>query len=171
MVNDLNQKDIDARIRSLVAESGLSIRKFAISVNLDVSNTTKKYNGDKFWTVNDINKICENLRIRKGWLLDGQGQKFRATDEMLDKIPAAPRISEESIGDILEMYAQRLRLVDDLRTSLKSELEEVRSIKQELINQREHTAKLQELLSNAIFALRSANTSEHKTLMAAEDNI
>ena len=88
MINDFDQKGIDERIKSLVEESGYTVRQFAIAVDLDVSNTTKKYNGDKPWTINDVNKISAKLHIRKGWLVNGEGQKFKAPEEMLDKIPA-----------------------------------------------------------------------------------
>lgn len=98
MINDFNQKDIDSRIKSLIEESGLTLRKFAISVKLDVSNTTKKYNGDIPWTINDINKICDNMRIKKSWLVDGVGEKFKAPDEILDTIPVQPRKTNDSEG-------------------------------------------------------------------------
>lgn len=39
---------------------------------------------------------------------------------------------DESIANLLELYAQRIRLVDDLRQSLKEELAEVRAIKEDM---------------------------------------
>lgn len=58
-------------------------------------------------------------------------------DEML-KHPEEPFIQEgpTQTADILELYAQRVRLVDDLRQTLKEELEEVRTIRSELLQAR-----------------------------------
>lgn len=39
---------------------------------------------------------------------------------------------DESLANLLELYAQRIRLVDDLRQSLKEELAEVRAIKEDM---------------------------------------
>lgn len=86
MINDFNQKDIDSRIKTLIAESGLTVRKFAISVKLDVSNTTKKYNGGLPWTINDVEKLSSALNVRKGWLLTGEGEKFKAPEEFIEQV-------------------------------------------------------------------------------------
>ena len=39
---------------------------------------------------------------------------------------------DESLANLLELYAQRIRLVDDIRQSLKEELAEVRAIKEDM---------------------------------------
>lgn len=95
MINRFNQEEITSRILEVIKESDLSVRRFAISAGLDVSNFTKKTKGTP-WTINDINKICDTFRIRKGWLIDGEGQKFKAPEEMLDAIPAMPRRTYDS---------------------------------------------------------------------------
>ena len=43
-----------------------------------------------------------------------------------------PKNAPSNIGDVMELYAQRVRLVDDLRQSLKEELAEVRAIKEDM---------------------------------------
>lgn len=43
-----------------------------------------------------------------------------------------PHESAQANDDMLEIYAQRIRLVDDMRVTLKAELEEVREIRDEL---------------------------------------
>ena len=54
--------------------------------------------------------------------------------------------------DMMELYAQRIRLVDDLRTSLKDELTEVRNLRMELQQVREDfrdaTYRLTQALQN-----------------------
>ena len=102
MINDFNQKDIDSRIKTLIAESGLTVRKFAISVKLDVSNTTKKYNGGLPWTINDVEKLSSALNVRKGWLLTGEGEKFKAPEEFIEQVrrdnPKQPSKGKENEG-------------------------------------------------------------------------
>ena len=63
------------------------------------------------------------------WLLNGTGEKFTADikkAELTNSTPASTPL------DMMELYAQRIRLVDDLRTSLKDELAEVRNLRMEL---------------------------------------
>lgn len=90
MAVDFNQVDLTQRIVGLIDESCMTNRKFAISAGIDPSGFHKKMLGQLQWTVNDINKISENMGIRRGWLLDGEGQVFKAPDEILDQIPAMP---------------------------------------------------------------------------------
>ena len=90
MAMDFNQEELTQRIEGLIEESCMTNRKFAISAGIDPSGFNKKIFGQLQWTVNDINKISENMGIRKGWLLEGVGQVYKAPDEMLDQIPAMP---------------------------------------------------------------------------------
>jgi len=90
MPQEIVQDEIHKRITEILNESGLTVRRFAISCNIDPSAFDKKTKGKLPWTVNDVNKISEKLRIRKGWLLDGEGQMTKAPDEILDTIPAMP---------------------------------------------------------------------------------
>ncbi|MBR2883132.1 MAG: hypothetical protein IKB96_12490 [Prevotella sp.] len=57
------------------------------------------------------------------WLLYGTGSMF--PDD-------SAKSSAEPAADMLELYAQRIRLVDDLRASLKEELAEVNALRTEL---------------------------------------
>lgn len=91
-----DQKEIKARIEKLVWESKLTPRRFAIEVGIDTSNFSRKLKGTLPWTINDINRISEKLRVRKGWLLDGEGQMMKAPDEVLDQIPAMPTRSYDA---------------------------------------------------------------------------
>lgn len=170
MINRFNQEEITSRILEVIEESDLSVRRFAISAGLDVSNFTKKTKGTP-WTINDINKICDTFRIRKGWLIDGEGQKFKAPEEMLDAIPAK---TKEQDGDILknaaDLFTDQALRAEKFIVMLSNEISEVRAIKEELQKQKEHTLLLQQQLHDAIFALRSViPNSEYRPLMAADD--
>ena len=63
------------------------------------------------------------------YLLTGEGSL------LLNENPQQTQKMEQT-ADILELYAQRVRLVDDLRQTLKEELEEVRTIRAELLQAR-----------------------------------
>ena len=86
---ELNQEGLSKRIEELVSQYQSS-RAFAVEIGLDPGNFKKKRDGQQPWTVKDVNKISEKLRIRKCWLLNGEGQMMKAPDEILDQIPAMP---------------------------------------------------------------------------------
>ena len=96
MKGNLNQSEITKRIELLIEQSHQSPNKFAIEVGIDTSNFSRKLKGMLPWTVNDVNKLSEKLRVRKGWLLDGKGQIMKAPDEILDQIPAMPTRSYDA---------------------------------------------------------------------------
>ena len=50
----------------------------------------KKLSGTLTWSVADVHKICDTFGVRKGWLVDGEGDKFRCPEEVLETIPALP---------------------------------------------------------------------------------
>ena len=90
MALKINQDGLSERINVLMNEAGMTNRRFALSVGIDPSGFDKKTKGIQTWTVNDVSKICEKMKVRKGWLLDGEGQMMKAPDEILDHIPAMP---------------------------------------------------------------------------------
>ena len=96
MALKINQDGLSERINVLVNEAGMTNRRFALSVGIDPSGFDKKTKGIQPWTVNDVNKLSEKLRVRKGWLLDGEGQMMKAPDEVLDQIPAMPTRSYDA---------------------------------------------------------------------------
>lgn len=94
------------------------------------------------------------------WLLEGTGQMF-ADGSGNNNL----RQSESTTSDILEIYAQRIRLVDDLRTTLKEELAEVRNMRIELQEARDAFRDVTYRLS---MILQNSNP-EQPPLMAAEN--
>lgn len=96
MKGNLNQSEITKRIGLLIEQNHQSPNKFAIEVGIDTSNFSRKLKGTLPWTVNDVNKLSEKLRVRKGWLLDGEGQMMKAPDEILDMVPAMPTRSYDA---------------------------------------------------------------------------
>lgn len=63
----------------------------------------------------------------------GQSVCMLMKDLMEEKAKTeTPKNVPSDIGDVMELYAQRVRLVDDIRQSLKEELAEVRAIKEDM---------------------------------------
>jgi len=82
------QSKMTERIRSLIHEKGHLPKTFALEANIEVSLFLRKMKGDIVWSVADVHKICDAFRVRKSWLVDGDGQKYRLPQEVLETIPA-----------------------------------------------------------------------------------
>lgn len=181
------QDKMTERIMELIRESQYTPKTFALESNIEVSLFEQKLKGKRVWSVADIHKICDTFNIRKSWLVDGDGQKFRATNDVLETIPALPsKYTKSQIEEILdnvdkqendnktllnasELFTDQALRIEKFIVMLSDEISEVRSIKQELALQKEEKEELQKMLHDAIFALRSANKTNGPTLMAADD--
>lgn len=62
----------------------------------------------------------------------------------------------EQAANILEIYANRIRLLDDMRTSLSEELAEIRMIKEELTQARDDFRQATARLSDTLHLLNVA---------------
>lgn len=86
---------------------------------------------DKLFT-----NICEAYPgvFNLEYLLNGTGDLLTPQEDAksFEIEQSAMPSHDESIANLLELYAQRIRLVDDLRQSLKEELAEVRAIKEDM---------------------------------------
>jgi phage repressor protein C with HTH and peptisase S24 domain len=96
------QNKITMRIRELIHESGEIPKTFGLKANIELSLFLKKLNGTLTWSVADVHKICDTFRVRKGWLVDGEGDKFRCPEEVLEKIPALPSKSSAQTEDLID---------------------------------------------------------------------
>jgi len=90
------QVKMTERIMELVHDSGQIPKTFALEADIEVSLFLKKLKGQAVWSVADIHKICDAFRVRKGWLVDGEGQKFRLPDSILETIPARRSYEQNS---------------------------------------------------------------------------
>lgn len=84
------QAKMTARIMELMRENRHIPKTFAMEADIEVSLFFLKLNGKKAWSVADVHKICDTFRVRKGWLVDGDGRKNRLPEEILETIPARP---------------------------------------------------------------------------------
>ena len=82
------QTNMTKRIRELVNHFGHTPTTFALKADIELSLFERKMKGQAVWSVADVHKICDTFKVRKGWLVDGEGQKFRYPDEVLESLPA-----------------------------------------------------------------------------------
>lgn len=108
---------------------------FAKAIGLTRPAISSAMNGNEsYLTDNLFKRICAKYQgvFNLTYLLTGEGELLSFEDAAPEHAPAK---DVYHIGDMMELYAQRIRLVDDLRQSLKEELAEVKALKEDL-----HTA-------------------------------
>ena len=99
----------------------------------------------------------------------GQSVWMLMQDLMEEKAKTeTPKNVSSDIGDVMELYSQRVRLVDDIRQSLKEELAEVRALTEDL-----HTAVYDfrdatYRLTQALVKLNGNNNNTSQIGMAAD---
>lgn len=91
------QVKMTERIMELVRETSHIPKTFALEADIELSLFQRKLKGEATWSVADVHKICDTFRVRKGWLVDGDGPKYRLPDEVLETIPAR-RSYETCVG-------------------------------------------------------------------------
>ena len=124
---------------------------FADKLKIQRTGLSAAMNGAKAnLTKNLFMKICAAFPnvFNIDHLLTGEGQLLINNEESAEQntkpSPAQPTV------DMLELYAQRIRLVDDLRTTLKEELAEVRTVLGELQQARDEFQETTRLLRKAL---------------------
>lgn len=84
----VEQHKMTSRVKELIRESRHIPKTFALEANIELSLFLNKLEGKAVWSVADVHKICDTYKVRKGWLVDGEGQKFQLPEEVLETIPA-----------------------------------------------------------------------------------
>lgn len=124
---------------------------FANAIRITRPALSSAMNGnDAYLTKNLFQKICAAFPnvFNLDYLLTGKGQLLinnEGEEQNANPSPAQPT------ADLLELYAQRIRLVDDLRTTLKEELAEVRTVLGELQQARDEFQETTRLLRKALY--------------------
>ena len=115
----------------LRAHNGIHTKTdFADAIKVQRPGLYSALNGnEKYLTDNLFSKICAAFPsvFSLDYLLTGRGV-------LLMERPHSPQPEEnnKSTADMVELYAQRIRLVDDLRASLREELNEVKAVRADL---------------------------------------
>ena len=120
-------------------------RHFPIHTQTDFADSLKynrayissaMHGNEKNLTDKLFTNICEAYPgvFNLDYLLNGTGDLLTPQEDVVaSEIEQMPRQRNNNTNaDLLELYAQRIRLVDDLRQSLKEELAEVRAIKEDM---------------------------------------
>ena len=68
--------DIITRIKSVIADSGLTSNAFALKVGMNSSNLSRKLNGKVPITSRDYRLICDTTGVNRDWLESGTGEKY-----------------------------------------------------------------------------------------------
>lgn len=108
---------------------------FAKVLQKSRNSITLALNGNEAYLTNKLfDSICEKFPnvFNLDYLLTGNGQLITQEEDAHIGEHEQLKTELEQQADILELYAQRIRLVDDLRMTLKEELAEVRAIRTEL---------------------------------------
>jgi septal ring factor EnvC (AmiA/AmiB activator) len=125
-------------------------------------------------TKNLFMKVCATFSgiFNIDYLLNGEGSLLTTEEQVKseDIEKAVNQPTDEMTANILELYAQRVRLVDDLRATLKDELEEIRTIKSELQQARDDFRDATYRLTKAIERINNNNSSNTRFDIAAEQN-
>lgn len=131
--------------------------EFAESIDYARAYVSSALNGNEKYLTNKLfESICEKFQeLNLEYLLHGEGELLRENKK------------EDTThkDNALELYAQMIRGLDDLRQQLKQELAEVQAMKQEYLAAREDFRKAIAALHPSI---KYTNPSD-PTLMAAEN--
>lgn len=111
--------------------------------------------------------ICEAFpeTFNLNYLLTGEGELL--SDLELSNMQKHEMPPSEQTANILEIYANRIRLLDDMRTSLSEELAEIKAIKEELQQARDDFRLATARLSDTLHTLHLLNITS--PLIAADE--
>ena len=109
------QAKMTDRIMELMRENSHIPKTFALKANIEISLFHKKLKGQSVWSIADVHKICDTFRVRKGWLVDGEGDKYRCPEEILEKIPALPsKYSSNQTEDSIDSLKTKPHIPTDV---------------------------------------------------------
>ena len=103
---------------------------FAEVLSLTRPALSAAMNGNEaYLTDNLFKRICAAYQgvFNLDYLKTGKGMLLMESHD-----PSPATMNAKPTADIVELYAQRIRLVDDLRTSLREEIDEVKAVRAEL---------------------------------------
>ena len=112
-------------------EKGITQQQVADALGVSLQYVNQLLNGRKTLGKKNAERLANIYGLSKPFLLTGEGSLIPDIHhQQIEKIVVPP--SDDSTANLVELYAQRIRLVDDLRQSLKEELAEVRAIKEDM---------------------------------------
>lgn len=118
------------KLKQFFESKGLNQQEIADMLGVSSAYINAILNGKKTLGKKNAEKFANLFGLSKSFLLTGEGELLQSDDVVQEPVC-------ESTADMVELYAQRIRLVDDLRQSLREELQEIRTIKSELSEARD----------------------------------
>ena len=118
------------KLKQFFESKGLNQQEIADMLGVSSAYINAILNGKKTLGKKNAEKFANLFGLSKSFLLTGEGELLQSDDVV--QVPVC-----ESTADMVELYAQRIRLVDDLRQSLREELQEIRTIKSEMSEARD----------------------------------
>lgn len=152
--------------------------EFAVAIHYSRTYISAALNGEeKYLTDRMFRNINEAFpgSFNLEYLLHGVGclltpEEEECNDRLMRTMILPPTDTPQQIdtaSDIIELYAQRLRLVDDMRTSLREELAEVSRVRADLQQARDDFREATKILNQALSIFHHKSVSYGT--MAAED--
>lgn len=161
--DEARQERLNQVYGHLFAHFGIKSQvQFAEALHVQRTALSAAMNGNKaYLTKNLFIKICAAWPgvFNLDYLLTGEGELLNNGEQKQKEMPPS-----EQAANILEIYANRIRLLDDMRTSLSEELAEIRMIKEELTQARDDFRQATARLSDTLHLLNIATP-----LIAADD--
>ena len=143
-----------------------SDKELAGKIGITPASLSRLFNGKKNVSDDTIRKMNDAFDgIFNMAYFRGESEHMIVEDITDAKQKAVSTSTDEPTANILELYAQMIRGLDDLRQQLKQELAEVQAMKQEYLDARNDFRKAIAALHPSI---KYTNPSE-PTLMAAEN--
>ncbi len=71
-----------ARLGALIKDLGISQRRFAATVGYSQASINNMVRGETRITREAAERICDTYKVRIGWLLKGEGPRFRPTEAL-----------------------------------------------------------------------------------------
>lgn len=115
------------RLKLYFEENNITQQQIADSLGVSLQYINQLLNGHKVLGKKNAERLANLYGLSKLFLLTGEGPITNPSANTT-QVPAI----DHPTSDMEELYAQRIRLVDDMRQSLKTELAEVRNIIEEL---------------------------------------
>ena len=150
--------------------------QFAAVLKITQPALSSAMNGNEaYLTDNLFKRICAAYQgvFNLDYLLTGEGDLLTPHEDAISsEIEQTPnQHKNNTAADMLELYAQRIRLVDDLRQSLKEELTEVRAIKEDMQTAVNDFRDATYRLTQALRTLNENRTSLRAADIAADDRV
>lgn len=109
------------RIKSLIAQLGLSTRNFAINCGLRQNTLSNQLNGVRELSLATVMAIINSYpELSLDWLMKGQGQMFKKTDDSLSSEAVLRVIAE--LQKSIEAQRETIKILTERNAQFETQL-------------------------------------------------